>query len=261
MDSYEGKVMIGINAGVLAELSVLVARAPVLGSTAGWRFRYRSGQIDIMLAPSPVEGPEAERARRLAVIGAAGAVVNLRLVIGHLGYEPRVELFHDGEDELLARVGPGRQRPPVPDEERLYAALGRLPDQPPGSGDHAELDEDELGQLIEAGVRESAGAGDLEIVQPYGAAATALDAGVGWRPAAPALVITTPLDDPAAWLATGRALQAMRLEAVCRGLGTRCAVPADHGAYSRAALGRIVVPDGPAGVVQVAVQVEPTAVW
>lgn len=256
----------GLDAAVLAELSILVARAPVLGSTAGWRFRYRGGQIDLMLAPSPADGPEAERARRLAVISAAAAIVNLRLVVGHLGFEPRVELAHDSGDDLVARVGPGRRRPPVPDDERLYAALGRLAHVPPCSGEALEADEDELGQLIGAGERE--GAGDLEIVHPYGAAATAVDAalasptdagpGQGWRLAAPALVIATRLDDPAAWLATGQALQAIRLEAVCRGLGTRCAAPADHGAYSRAALGRILVPDG---IVQVAVQLEPMPEW
>ena len=294
----------GVNATVLARLSTLVARAPALGGEAGWRFRYRGGWIDLVLAPSTVDGPGAERARRLAMMSAAAAIVNLRLVIGHLGYEPRVEIEYAGAPAgLLARVGPVRARPPVPDDERLYAALGRLPEdcsgQPPavwgpgqdldgdGDGDGPDGPEDELGHVIDAGLRERAG--DLEIVRPYGAAATAIDAamldpahpgiglgatgtgidagaGTGWRPSSDRgargpLVIATQRDDPAAWLGTGRALQAMRLEAACRDLVTRSGVPDDHGAYNRAALGRIAVPDGPPSIVQVVLQVEPNVVF
>lgn len=277
----------GVNATVLARLSTLVARAPVLGADAGWRFRYRAGWIDLVIAPSTVAGCGAERARRLAVISAAGAIVNLKLVIGHLGYEPRVEIEEAGSPTgLLARVGPGRSRPPVPDEERLYTALGRLPED--GAAQHAagqgsDLGERpdeyelELGLVIDAGLRECAG--DLEIVQPYGAAATAIDAamldpahasagvgsGSGWRPlsdqdAHGSLVIATRRDDSAAWLATGLALQAMRLEAACHDLTIRIGVPDDHGAYNRAALGRIAVPDGPPNIVQIALRVEPIVV-
>jgi hypothetical protein len=293
----------GFNATVLARLSTLVARAPALGGEAGWRFRYRGGWIDLVLAPSTVDGPGAERARRLAATSAAAAIVNLRLVIGHLGYEPHIEIEYAGEPAgLIARVGPGRTRPPVPDDERLYAALRRLPEdgsEPPavrGSGQDPERDDDspdgyehELGHVIDAGLRECAG--DLEIVQPYGAAATAIDAAMldpapafvglgttgtgistasgadtGWslssgRGAYGLLVIATQRDDLAAWLATGRALQAMRLEAACRDLTTRSGVPDDHGAYNRAALGRIVVPEGPPSIVQIALQVEPNVVF
>ncbi|GAB3424974.1 hypothetical protein [Flindersiella endophytica] len=276
----------GVNSAELAKLSTLVARAPVLGESPGWRFRYRGGQIDIVLAPSTVDGPGAERAWRLAVISAAAAVVNLRLVIGHLGYEPQVDLDHGGPVGLLARVSAGRQRPAVPDEERLFAGLARLPEgaapQPAAEAGDAEVDDDDLGHVIDAGVR--AAAADLEIVEPHGAAATAIDAalagngaddadggggsggaGSGWRipsgtGALRSLVIVSRRDDPGAWLATGQALQAIRLEAVCRGLGAHSGVPSDHGAYNRAALGRIAVPHGPDGLVQVGVQLHPITV-
>jgi hypothetical protein len=265
----------GIDSATLAELSVLVGRAPALGCGAGWRYRYRGGQIDIVLAPSTVDGPGAHRSRRLAAISAAAATVNLRLVIGHLGFEPRIELDHGDHSDLVARVSPGRRRPAVPDDERLYAALVQLPERgvpaPPSTDGQAELDDHELGHVIDAGVREAAA--DVEIVQPRGAAATAIDAaladpdpaGEGWRVpsdrgALGSLVIASRQDDLAAWLGTGRALQAMRLEAACRGLGTVCGVPDDHGAYNRAALGRIAVPDGPGSIVQIAVQLHPITV-
>lgn len=258
---------------LLARLTDVAARVPSFGGEQPpWRFRYRRGQVELVLAPAVADGPDAPRALRLAVLSAAAALFNLRLAIGHHGYEPGIETRGEVRPGgVLARVGPVRRRSPVPDDERLHAASTRLCSGSsrtrPEPGDIVEVDDHELGQVIDAGQR--AAAADLEITEAHGSALTALDTAMagpdatgGWRPSrlgtpVRALVLATPADELRGWLAVGQAVQALRLEAYCQGIASQAGVPPDQGRFNRTTLGQILAPGH---LVQAAVQLEPASV-
>lgn len=87
-------------------------RAPSLHNSQPWRFRYRSGGVEVF----------ADQTRRLEVIDPSGrelmisvgaAIFNLRLAMRQLGRVPTVRLFPDpAAPNLVAAVVPGAIAPP-----------------------------------------------------------------------------------------------------------------------------------------------------
>ncbi len=107
----------------LAELTRIANRAPSPANSQPWRFRLRGGGLELLLDRTRLmgEGAAAERQGRLAC---GAALLNLRLAVGHLGYEPVVTSVPAGADpDLLARVELGASRSSSNEEERLFAGI------------------------------------------------------------------------------------------------------------------------------------------
>jgi hypothetical protein len=107
----------------LAELTRIASRAPSPANSQPWRFRLRGGGLELLLDRTRLigDGPSAERQARLAC---GAALLNLRLAIGQLGYQPLVTTIPFGDEpDLLARVGLGARCSPPSEEERLFAGI------------------------------------------------------------------------------------------------------------------------------------------
>jgi nitroreductase len=98
-------------------------RAPSMHNSQPWRFRLRHSEIDLLLDPDrrlPVSDPSGWASR----LGCGAALLNLRLALAARGSPATVTLLPDRHDpHLLARLTPGPQRPPTPEELRLHAAI------------------------------------------------------------------------------------------------------------------------------------------
>jgi nitroreductase len=116
--------------GALTETELLsciqaAVAAPSLHNSQPWRFRIRSGGVDVY----------ADRGRQLHVIDPFGrellisvgaAVFNLRLAIRQRGRVPRWHAWPEaGEPDLVARIQPGPAAPPDPVVDALAAAIPR----------------------------------------------------------------------------------------------------------------------------------------
>jgi nitroreductase len=99
--------------------------APSMHNSQPWLFRLRDGAIEILADP----------ARRLAFADRSGwavrlacgaATFNARLALAVHGRPAQVHLRpHGGEPDLIARLTPGRERPPTYAEQDLCAAIPR----------------------------------------------------------------------------------------------------------------------------------------
>ncbi|MEU0112199.1 hypothetical protein ABZ137_00300 [Streptomyces bobili] len=124
--------------------------APSLHNTQPWHF-VSDGDRGIELHALAERGlPLADPRGREMVLGCGAALFNIRLAMLHLGFRPLVDTFPDPQDLAhLATVTWGAYTRPAPEEQRLYAALGRrhtargpfLP-QAPASGLMEELREE-----------------------------------------------------------------------------------------------------------------------
>lgn len=100
-------------------------RAPSLHNSQPWRFRLRSGGIEVLADPT----------RQLALADSTGwavriacgaATANARLALAAAGTPADVVLRPDRTDvDLLARLTPAARRPPTYTERDLAAAIGR----------------------------------------------------------------------------------------------------------------------------------------
>ena len=100
-------------------------RAPSMHNSQPWHFRLREGAIEVLADP----------ARQLAVADWSGwaarlacgaATYNARLALAMQGRPAEVHLRpYTAEPDVIARLTPGRQRPPTYAEQDLHAAIGR----------------------------------------------------------------------------------------------------------------------------------------
>ncbi|OLL72381.1 Dinucleotide-utilizing enzyme involved in molybdopterin and thiamine biosynthesis family 2 [Pseudonocardia sp. Ae168_Ps1] len=110
-------------AEILAVLGA-ATRAPSVHNTQPWRFRLRSGTIDVLRDPERwlrVADPDG-REQRLAC---GAAVRTLRLALIGLGHRPFVTLHPDRTDPwLMATVRRGSGRPATVPEQAMLDAIG-----------------------------------------------------------------------------------------------------------------------------------------
>ncbi|MBG0561044.1 Acg family FMN-binding oxidoreductase [Actinoplanes aureus] len=99
--------------------------APSMYNSQPWRFRLRDGAIEVL----------ADADRRLTVadgggwamrLGCGAATFNARLALAWAGTPAEVRLLPDSDTpEVIARLTPGRRRPPTYAERDLHAAIER----------------------------------------------------------------------------------------------------------------------------------------
>jgi hypothetical protein len=100
-------------------------RAPSLHNTQPWRFRLRDGAVEV-LTDSGRRLPIADRTGWAVRLACGAAVYNARLALAVAGTPAEVTLRPDRDQpDLVARLTPGRQRPPTYDEQDLFAAIPR----------------------------------------------------------------------------------------------------------------------------------------
>ena len=111
--------------GDLLRAAAAGVRAPSMHNTQPWLFRLRDGAIDVV----------ADRSRQLAAADRTGwavrlacgaATYNARLALAAAGVPAEVALRPDSsEPDLIARLTPGRSRPPTCPELDLFTAIAR----------------------------------------------------------------------------------------------------------------------------------------
>jgi nitroreductase len=116
---------VGYDVADLRRAVAAAVRAPSLHNSQPWRFRLRDGAIEVLADP----------ARQLAVADSTGwavriacgaATCNARLALAAAGTPAEVVFRPDRTDaELVARLTPGRPRPPSYPEADLAAAIPR----------------------------------------------------------------------------------------------------------------------------------------
>ncbi|MEV4347500.1 nitroreductase family protein [Actinoplanes sp. NPDC049596] len=100
-------------------------RAPSMHNSQPWLFRLRDGAIDILADPRRRLSVADERgwATRIAC---GAATFNARLALAVHASRPVVELLPDpGDPDLIARLRPGPEPSPSPDEAALYGTIAR----------------------------------------------------------------------------------------------------------------------------------------
>ncbi len=98
-------------------------RAPSLHNSQPWRFRHAGAATEVLADRSrqlPVADPRGWALR----IACGAATFNARLAFAVAGHPADVRLRPDPDQpDLVARLTPGRPRPPTPREKELYAAI------------------------------------------------------------------------------------------------------------------------------------------
>lgn len=113
-------------------LSRAAHAAPSVHDSQPWRFPLHGHQIEVWADDRRAHASTDPQGRQM-VISCGAALLNLRLAMAHLGFEPRVTLCPAGEAEShLATVERGPARPPTPHMEALYEAIAeRRPNRGP----------------------------------------------------------------------------------------------------------------------------------
>ncbi|AEV85049.1 nitroreductase [Actinoplanes sp. SE50] len=100
-------------------------RAPSLHNSQPWRFRLAGGAIEILADPSR-QLRVADSAGWAARLACGAATYNARLALAVAGRPADVLLTADSDrPDLVARLTPGRERPPTYAEQDLHAAITR----------------------------------------------------------------------------------------------------------------------------------------
>ncbi|WP_328469631.1 nitroreductase [Actinoplanes sp. NBC_00393] len=99
--------------------------APSMHNTQPWAFRLRDGAIEVLADPSR-QLAVADRAGWAMRLACGAATFNARLALAWAGTPADVLLLPDSDEpEVMARLTPGRQRPPTYAERDLHAAIER----------------------------------------------------------------------------------------------------------------------------------------
>ncbi|WP_229075556.1 nitroreductase family protein [Actinoplanes sp. DH11] len=108
----------------LRRAAAAAIQAPSMHNTQPWSFRLRDGGIEVLADPS----------RRLGVADGTGwalrvacgaATFNARLALAWAGTPAEVRLLPADDPGVIARLTPGRHRPPTYAERDRYAAIER----------------------------------------------------------------------------------------------------------------------------------------
>jgi nitroreductase len=111
--------------------------APSIHNTQPWRFEVRGDRVEVWADRSralPAIDPDG----RQLLVSCGAAVLNLRVVMAHLGFAPVTTLLPDpGDPDHLATVARGAARAPSPTDRALYEMIrwrrtdrGRYREQP-----------------------------------------------------------------------------------------------------------------------------------
>lgn len=134
----------------------LAGRAPSPLNLQPWRFRARRGGLDLLADPRRVPVATAAEERQM-VVACGAALFNLRLALGHLGFEPRVSLLPaGGEPDLLARLEPGAEFVPPELDEALLAAVPQRRTVRAPFADHRRLPSWLVERLVDSAAAEGA---------------------------------------------------------------------------------------------------------
>ncbi|MFI1996176.1 Acg family FMN-binding oxidoreductase [Actinoplanes sp. NPDC020271] len=100
-------------------------QAPSMHNTQPWTFRLRDGGVEILADPAR-KLSVADRSGWASRLALGAATFNARLALAWAGTPADVRLLPDpDEPHLIARLTPGRKRPPTYAESDLYAAIAR----------------------------------------------------------------------------------------------------------------------------------------
>jgi nitroreductase len=100
-------------------------RAPSLHNSQPWLFRLRDGAIEVLGDPAR-QLQVADRSGWAVRLACGAATYNARLALAVAGRPAEVRLRPDrAEPDVIARLTPGRERPPTYAETDLYAAVPR----------------------------------------------------------------------------------------------------------------------------------------
>jgi len=100
-------------------------RAPSMHNSQPWEFRLHDGAIEILADPSR-QLAVADWSGWAARLACGAATYNARLALALHGRPAEVHLRPDAtQPSLIARLAPGRERPPTYAERDLYAAIPR----------------------------------------------------------------------------------------------------------------------------------------
>nr|WP_221380737.1 nitroreductase [Actinoplanes polyasparticus] len=117
MNGYgEAELQLAAEAGI---------RAPSMHNSQPWQFRLHDGAIEVLADPSR-QLAVADWSGWAARLACGAATYNARLVLAVHGRPAEVRLRPDAaQPSLIARLAPGRERPPSYAEQDLYAAIPR----------------------------------------------------------------------------------------------------------------------------------------
>ncbi|MEU4688737.1 nitroreductase family protein [Actinoplanes sp. NPDC023714] len=98
--------------------------APSMHNTQPWAFRLRDGAIEV-LADGRRRLEVADRSGWALRLACGAATFNARLALAWAGTPAEVRLLPPDAPEVIARLTPGRRRPPTYAERDRYAAIER----------------------------------------------------------------------------------------------------------------------------------------
>ncbi|BAL88959.1 hypothetical protein AMIS_37390 [Actinoplanes missouriensis 431] len=96
--------------------------APSMHNTQPWAFRLRDGAIEV-LADEKRQLEVADRSGWALRLACGAATLNARLALAWAGTPAEVRLLPPDDPEVIARLTPGRERPPTYAERDRHAAI------------------------------------------------------------------------------------------------------------------------------------------
>jgi hypothetical protein len=109
----------------LSRAAAAAIRAPSMHNSQPWLFRLADGAIEVLADPQR-RLTVADRSGWAARLACGAATYNARLALAVAGRPAEVQLRPDPtQPDLIARLRPGRVRPPTSAEQDLFAAIPR----------------------------------------------------------------------------------------------------------------------------------------